>query len=222
MKQAASVAGPSDRVGGARPEDARERILDVAARQFRAHGYAGVGMRAIAQAAGLRAASLYHHFPAKNELVLAVLDTGIEAVHAAVEAALARLPEGAAAPCRLRTALAAHLESLHARSDYTSANVRIFGQLPDAVRRRHRPTRAAYEAVWDRLIAQGQADGSVRADVDPGLMRNVLIGSLNATLEWVDPDRGDLAALARQQAELLLHGVLAHPNGDAHQRATGR
>jgi AcrR family transcriptional regulator len=222
MKPAAREAGSTDRVGGPPPEDARERILDVAARQFRAHGYAGVGMRTIAQAAGLRAASLYHHFPAKNDLVLAVLDAGIEAVHAAVEAALARMSEQAAAPCRLRTAIAAHLESLHARSDYTSANVRIFGQLPEAVRRRHRPTRAAYEALWDRLIAQGQADGTVRADIDPGLLRNLLIGALNATLEWVDPDRGDLAGLARQQADLLLQGLLIHARGEAPQRDTRR
>lgn len=187
---------------------ARRRILDVAAQQFRSRGYAGVSVRGIAAATGLRAASLYYHFPTKDDLVLAVLDTGIETVHEAVEEALAGLPTAAPAATRLRAAMVAHLQSLLAQSDYTSANVRIFGQLPAAVRDRHRPVRRRYEALWDRLIAEGRAAGALRTDVDPVLLRNVFLGTLNAALEWFRPERGDVARLAQAHADLLLTGVL--------------
>lgn len=200
---------------------ARRRILDVAAQQFRSRGYAGVSVRGIAAAADLRAASLYYHFPTKDDLVLAVLDTGIETVHRAVEDALAGLSTTAPAATCLRAAMVAHLQSLLAQSDYTSANVRIFGQLPATVRDRHRPVRRRYEELWDRLIAQGRAVGALRADVDPVLLRNVLLGTLNAALEWFRPGRGDVAQLAQAHADLLLAGALT-PAGREPLQAGGR
>jgi len=37
-----------------------------------------------------------------------------------------------------------------------------------------------------------------------------LIGSLNATLEWFDTKRGNLAELADGYADIMLHGLLPH------------
>jgi TetR/AcrR family transcriptional regulator, cholesterol catabolism regulator len=45
------------------PSPARERLLDVAERLFQERGLARVTMREIADAAGVRQASLYHHAP---------------------------------------------------------------------------------------------------------------------------------------------------------------
>jgi len=50
--------------------DGRDRILDVA-RYFRSEATA-VAMRDIAEAAGMRTASLYYHFPSKEELFVSV------------------------------------------------------------------------------------------------------------------------------------------------------
>jgi AcrR family transcriptional regulator len=47
----------------------KERILSAAARQFALYGYEGAPLRAIADEAGIRAASIFHHFPGgKQEL----------------------------------------------------------------------------------------------------------------------------------------------------------
>jgi len=48
--------------------DGRDRILDVAEGLFQERGYTAVAMRDIAEAAGMRTASLYYHFPSKEEL----------------------------------------------------------------------------------------------------------------------------------------------------------
>ena len=47
----------------------KERILSAAARQFALYGYEGAPLRAIADEVGIRAASIFHHFPGgKQEL----------------------------------------------------------------------------------------------------------------------------------------------------------
>src|ERR1022692_2034529 len=53
---------------------ARERILDTAFRLFYAHGPRGVGVDTIIAQSGVAKATLYKHFPRKDDLVLAYLD----------------------------------------------------------------------------------------------------------------------------------------------------
>ena len=50
----------------------RDRILDQATELFITRGYLDVSMREIAEAAGLRKATIYHHFKDKDELFIAV------------------------------------------------------------------------------------------------------------------------------------------------------
>jgi len=56
------------------PLSSREKILEVAEARFAQRGYAGVGLRELASQAGLGKSSLFHHFPSKATLYLAVLD----------------------------------------------------------------------------------------------------------------------------------------------------
>jgi TetR/AcrR family transcriptional repressor of nem operon len=50
----------------------RDRILETATRIAQAHGYGGLNLRALAEDVGIKAASLYYHFPSKAELAAAV------------------------------------------------------------------------------------------------------------------------------------------------------
>ncbi|BAY99218.1 TetR family transcriptional regulator protein [Tolypothrix tenuis PCC 7101] len=56
----------------------RERILDEAEHLFHTRGYNTVTMRDIAQAVGIRQASLYYHFPSKEQLFVAVTERMFE------------------------------------------------------------------------------------------------------------------------------------------------
>lgn len=53
---------------------ARDRILDTAFRLFYAQGIRGVGVDTIIAESGVAKATLYKHFPSKDDLVLAYLD----------------------------------------------------------------------------------------------------------------------------------------------------
>jgi AcrR family transcriptional regulator len=55
-------------------QPARERILDTALRLFYAHGPRGVGVDTVIAESGVAKATLYKHFPRKDDLILAYLD----------------------------------------------------------------------------------------------------------------------------------------------------
>ena len=63
-------------------EDTKQRILDAALELFAAHGYDSVSVGEIARAAGIKAPSLYNHFPGKQ----AIFDAIVEATAAQYEA----------------------------------------------------------------------------------------------------------------------------------------
>ncbi len=56
----------------------RSRILDEAERLFRISGYNGVTMRDIAVNVGIKQASLYYHFPGKEQIFVAVTERVFE------------------------------------------------------------------------------------------------------------------------------------------------
>jgi AcrR family transcriptional regulator len=60
------------------PLNARERVLAAAETLFRKRGYSNVTMRDIAEEVGIRQASLYYHFPSKEQLFITVTEQVFE------------------------------------------------------------------------------------------------------------------------------------------------
>ncbi len=58
-------------------ETAREEILDAAAELFTNRGYASTSTRRIAEAVGVRQATLYHYFRTKDDILEALLSTTV-------------------------------------------------------------------------------------------------------------------------------------------------
>lgn len=56
-----------------------DEILDAAAELFTERGYAATSTRQIAEAVGIRQASLYHYFPTKGEILTALLEATVQA-----------------------------------------------------------------------------------------------------------------------------------------------
>ena len=67
----------------------RERILVAATKIAQAHGYSGLNFRDLAEAVGIKAASIYHHFASKADLGAAVARQYWEESAAALDAILA-------------------------------------------------------------------------------------------------------------------------------------
>ena len=184
------------------------RVLDAAARLYREQGYSAVSMRAIAKAADIKAGSLYYHFSSKEDIIIEILNLGISVVHDEVRQIIANLPDNSTASEIIRAGIRGHLHALLEYRDYTSANVRIYGQVPLRVRQLNLPVRRKYEKFWDELLSNLQKSGDIRAQIDIASFRLLLIGALNATLEWFDLEKGNCAVLADNYANLLLNGIL--------------
>lgn len=183
----------------------RRLILDTAARLLRSGGYHQTTLREIAEAVGIRKASLYYHFASKEEIVEAVVNDGVRFVHQAVAAALAET-EGAAPRDRLEAAIGAHLTALHGNSDYTSASIKVFTfgetKAPDSVR----SVRRAYEDVWRGLIAELQACGALSRERAPDVLRYLLLGAMNGSIDWFRAERFDTKSIAREFVALIASG----------------
>ncbi len=65
---------PMSRTPNSRKEDTHERIVDVASRAIRKNGYAGVGVAAVMQEAGLTHGGFYSHFESRDALLIEALD----------------------------------------------------------------------------------------------------------------------------------------------------
>lgn len=184
----------------------RRRLLDAAIERFAADGLQ-VSFDAVAADAGATKGALYHHFGSKDGLVQAVYR---EAVNRHAQRVLHDSAQGTGrqrllglidASTRLYTSrtpfyrllVALHLDAAGARP-----------QLLDIAERVHRQQRDHMIA----LVRAGQADGSIRADVDPEAVGVTVNAALEGfvlvhQLESADSQRR-LVAKFRQLMEDLL------------------
>jgi len=198
-----------DKDVAARPKSERSRdlILQSAAQLFRHQGFSATTLRQIAAKAKIKAGSIYYHFNSKEEILDEVLDRGLRHVFETVRSAVDRAGK-ASHRRRIGLAIEAHLVALLETSDFTSANIRIYGQLPEKLKKPHRPLRRAYAEYWDRLFLDARRAGEIRADMEIVPLRIFVLGALNWTIEWFRLDSKDaVLELARRTERLIFEGV---------------
>jgi TetR/AcrR family transcriptional regulator, cholesterol catabolism regulator len=189
-------------------EQTKQRILDAAAKIFRAQGYSAARLSDIAASAGIQTGSVYYHFESREALVEEVLHLGIAVARAHVQEAVDALPLVVSPLERVKAAIRAHAEVQLEISDYSSAHARIIGQVPSDVRRRNLVDQINYGEYWDGLLRAAVASGEIRADLDLYVTRMLMFGALNWTSEWYRPTSGrSVEFIADQALAILLHGV---------------
>lgn len=134
---------------------------------------AGTSVNTIAATAGLRSSSVFFHYPTKDALVDAMLAEGIRAALAYLDDAL----PGADDPdARLRAAIRAHANAVYDIPHHTRAvlDPALTGG-PE-----FRELRGEYVRRWTGLITDAQNAGVLGAGADPRLVRDLVLGALNA------------------------------------------
>lgn len=186
----------------------RTRVLDAAAKVFSRKGYTGTRLSDIAAEADMHPGSLYYHFRSREELVDEVLRVGQGRVDRFVRNRLAALPPDATKLARLRELITAHAEMVLEFGDYTSAMIRIIGQVPEDVHQRRLHDQRQYGQYWRSLFKDAQTDGELRADVDLSAMMMLILGALNSAPDWYRPGEGlHPAALGSELGTLFLTGL---------------
>lgn len=180
-----------------RSDNRIKELLDVAARLFARHGYAATSVRDIALGVDMLSGSVYYHFSSKEELLVAVYSAGVDQLERATLAALAKEVEPWA---RLEALCRAHLEVVLEHSDYAQVLIRVVpDDIPPAAERLRR-LRTRYEDIFRAVVAELP----LRAGADRRAFRLMLLGTLNWTLLWFDPQgRDSPRVLARKFVGLL-------------------
>lgn len=71
-----------------RPHATKQRLLNVGLAMLLEHGYHGLGIHAVLEAAGVPKGSFYHHFRDKEDFALQVIDEYMRNVHAGLDECL--------------------------------------------------------------------------------------------------------------------------------------
>jgi AcrR family transcriptional regulator len=191
-----------------------QRILSAAAVVFRERGYAGTRLADVAAAANIQTGSMYHYFSSREDLVAQLVLAAWAQTNSLVRDSVDALPEDAGALRRFSTAVIAHLLSVVREGAYTSALVRILGQVPAAVRDQTIGHQRQYIAYWRELLQDAIAAGEVRDDLDLSVTVMMLHGTLNWAVEWYRTDgRVSPRELAAQLITLILDGLMVDATG---------
>ncbi len=183
----------------------RLEILRAAGREFRVRGFAETGMRDIAAAAALSPANLYNYFRGKHDILFFCQDNSLDRLIAALGKAR-RMRVSAA--IKLRMVIVSHLRCVLDEVEGSAAHL-LTTVLPPRQLRYLVTKRDKYEEGVRNLIASGIRTGEF-APCDPALVVRAILGSLNWSVQWFNPE-GPLTAadIAERFADYLIRGLLA-------------
>jgi AcrR family transcriptional regulator len=161
------------RTPNSRKEETHERIVDIAARAIRRHGYAGVGVADVMKEAGLTHGGFYSHFESRDALLVEALErAGRQSSEAVARAAASRAADGVSA---FRSLVEAYLADAHLASLDTGCPVAaLCGDMP----RQSETVRDASIARVQRLIAAVRATLPAAPRATANVIAGTLVGSL--------------------------------------------
>jgi AcrR family transcriptional regulator len=172
-------------------------------------GYHATSMRAIAAAAAIQPAAIYHWYPSKEAILVDLQDEFMERLTAKLEGAMARFEPPA---LKLAAAVREHVvfHGLHPREAFvTDSEIRA---LTDAPRRALIAQRDAYQGIFVTLIEAGAGDGSLRVS-DPRVAAYAILLQCTGVALWFDPDGPlELDRVADLHVELVLGSLGAAPD----------
>ncbi|MGP1677821.1 MAG: TetR/AcrR family transcriptional regulator [Burkholderiales bacterium] len=193
------------------PDERRSHILLGAAELFVKHGYSGTSMRDIAQRTGLLPGSIYHYFPAKEDLFIAVHREGFRQLIARVED-ISRSETG---PWRrIELACAAHIEAaVGDNSIHKITGTGLFSIHEEGLQRRLQAERERYDRIFRRLVD----DLGLPRTIDRSLFRLALLGAVNWARVWYRKGKKNPGEIARSIIRIF-HGDAMRQHGAASQK----
>lgn len=185
--------------------DRAEEIRLEAVRLFSHQGYDATSMRDIAKAVGLLPGSLYAHIRSKEQLLLEIIEDGIDEFLAAAAEAVA---EGGSAPDKLRRAVRAHMRVIATGHERTGIVFHQWRSLSGEDRVRVLGKRNAYEQQFVDVLEAGILEGTFKPELDSRFAVLVILGALNWAPEWFSPSGNRTAdEVAERVSALLLSGL---------------
>lgn len=204
--EARAEASPTKGKTEKKPRDERWReLLKAAAQVFAKKGYKSTSLQDLADEIGILKGSLYYYIDSKEDLLY-------ELVHGILDGGIANLRSiasgGGDALTRLKGVITTHVEYLIENLAETTVFLHDIKHL--SKERRETLAIDEYEQIIIRLIEEGQAEGTVRDDIDPRLIGMGVLGMVNWIYRWYRPGNGVTPhSLGTFYAEMVGAGIHA-------------
>ncbi len=202
---------PSDKPSRAKParlprEERRRQLLRAAHRVFVANGYHGAAMDDIAEAANVSKPVLYQHFPGKQELYLALLDSHLAALTTLLMDALASTTDN---NLRVQATMRAYFQFI---AQDSQAHRLVFesdvGNVPEVSKRLE-----AFDAEFADAIAGVVAEDTKLSHLEATLLGRGLAGMAQVSARyWLETEGTlDIDAASELIYRLAWRGISRFP-----------
>ena len=196
------------------------RIVDAARRHFTALGFARTTMDDLAGELGMSKKTLYAHFPGKEALISAMMESKIAEVRAGTRA----IVEDEAVPVaeRAHRLMAFIMRQI---SEISPAFLRDLERHHPALFTRMESVRAEIlPQVWGKLLSDGVADGLVRRELDPAFISELVLTTIQGLLRPAVLDRLQLPPheVVDRVLTILFNGILTPAGRKAYEKGPSR
>ena len=195
----ADLAAPARRGPYAKTAKRRQEIIDAATNVFATRGYHGGSLRDISRQIGLSLTSVVHHFPAKSDLLAAVLENADQTADWFLDRARAQ---------GVKTAIIEVVTHNLDRPELLRLLAIVSSEASDPEHPAHGWFVKRYEnlaTVLQRLIAHDVEQSRLPSDVDPEQAAHLIIAVWDGLqLQWLlDPSQDMPGRMDRALARLL-------------------
>lgn len=194
--------------GRQRHEAKYQRILDAALDVFARKGFHEAKISEIARAAGVADGTIYLYFKNKDDLLISLFESKLEAINAGLRQELAQISDQKQ---RLAHIIRYHLR-LALENPTLAAFITIELRRSSKFMKEYAKSQLAdYLSQWGNVIDEGKASGTFRSDLSTGILKHILFGALDhACVTWVNnPQRRpeDLAEVGNHLNRLVMSAV---------------
>jgi AcrR family transcriptional regulator len=186
----------------------KETIRSVAIDLFFKKGYFATSISDIAEGCGIRKASIYHHFPGKEDLLFSIMKATMTDLMVALDQNLTNEDD---VECRMRAAVRSHVdfhlrrqkETFIASSELRGLTKAHFLQIVEL--------RDAYERSFQELIDGGIAQGLFEPN-DVKILSYAILTLCTAGATWYKPDgRLSVDGIVAIYENFILNGLIKGP-----------
>ena len=189
--------------------DRRRQILDAAVRVFARQGFHSCRVADIADEAGVAYGLVYHYFRSKDQVMNELFTERWSLLLTAIEEADAR---EVSARDKLDAVAGFIIESYRHDPELMQVIIVEVTRAANSFGRTHLPEiNRAYESI-EKIIADAQADGAFRAEIDPRLASMWFYGAIEQLLsgwvfEQIPAGEGDFDRAREMLIEMLCAGL---------------
>jgi AcrR family transcriptional regulator len=186
----------------------RQRILDAATALFASKGYHATGVSEIGAAVGLGKGALYHHIQSKEKLLFEISEALVADMVVSARCILELDLPPLAKLYRLADDLLQNLAMHRSRWVVSLYESRALSEprRQELIRRRDE-----YEQIWAQVLDDCAAAGLISPV--SAVRRRGIVGLLNSTYMWLDPEGPvPIAEVAEQYVDLILNGLRPEPS----------